>query len=252
MTNPPVDSTMNMTQNPPTSAASEALLDNLLREIQQAPSAPKLAQAVQNLADQQLLGGIDALIEALSYNNPGAAVAAVDGLVKLGKVAVTPLLEKLDGHNYSARAWAIRAIALIGDARGLATLLQALREDFALSVRRAAAKGIGALHWQEISATERDDAQRQAWTALQQSLTDEEWVVRYAVVVGLQLLAEAVATDPEGHGDLAPQQLAAKRELITAIGQDLDSRITQEPEIAVQARLALALEIIERLKVDLV
>ena len=76
--------------------------------------------------------------------------------------------------------------------------------------------------------------------------------MRYAVVVGLQLLAEAVATDPEGHGDLAPQQLAAKRELITAIGQDLDSRITQEPEIAVQAILALALEIIERLKVDLV
>ncbi len=243
MTNPMVNSTSDLTLSASVAdEASEALLHSLLREIEQAGSAPKLAQAVQNLADQKLVGGIGALIEALSYNNPGAAVAAVDGLVKLGKIAVAPLLEKLDGHNYSARAWAIRAIALIGDPRGLDTLLQALREDFALSVRRAAAKGIGALHWEEISVSERYDAQCQAFTTLRHGLHDEEWVVRYAVVVGLQLLAQAVATDHED-----PDRRTAKTELLSSMGQELKSLIDQEPEVAVKARLTLAVDVLTSL-----
>ncbi len=168
----------------------------------------------------------------------------MDGLVKLGKIAVAPLLEKLDGHNYSARAWAIRAIALLGDPRGLDTLLQALREDFALSVRRAAAKGIGAIHWSEIPASERYNAQSQAFVTLRDGLKDEEWVVRYAVVVGLQLLAVAVATDQEtSHAN-------AQQELLTSIHHELNALIATEPEVAVKARLTLAVEVVKSLTFD--
>ena len=42
---------------------------------------------------------------------PGAALAAVDGLIAIGPEAVPPLLGTLDARNYGARAWAVRALA---------------------------------------------------------------------------------------------------------------------------------------------
>ena len=134
------------------------------------------------------------LIEALSYNNPGAAVASVDGLILLGSAAVPSLLELLDMHNYTARAWAIRALAGIGDPRGLVTLLGVATADFAMSVRRAAVKGLGTMKWHWFPDELREIAQEEALDALLfVAQQDEEWVVRYASVVGLQSLAIAIA-----------------------------------------------------------
>ena len=65
---------------------------------------------------------IATLVQVLGFNNPGAAVAAVDGLIALGSPAVEPLLSRLDPRNYGARAWAVRALAGIGDVRGLELL----------------------------------------------------------------------------------------------------------------------------------
>jgi len=45
-----------------------------------------------NFQDATIEAGIPTLIAALSYNNPGAAVAAIDKLVQLGDMAVEPLL----------------------------------------------------------------------------------------------------------------------------------------------------------------
>ena len=64
--------------------------------------------AVRELAAATDPDAIPTLIKVLAYNNPGAAVAAVDGLVALGSTAVPTLLELIDGYNYGARAWAIR------------------------------------------------------------------------------------------------------------------------------------------------
>ena len=168
-------------------------IDNqLIRAVEQADSSQGLIDAVNNLAIAQIEEAIPTLIKVLGYNNPGAAVAAVDGLVQLGESAVLPLLEKLDGYNYGARAWAIRALAGIGDPRGLDILLEAAANDFSFSVRRGAARGLGVMHWQKLPAAEISDAQLLAFKTLLQVSQDSEWVVRYAAVVGLQGLAKAI------------------------------------------------------------
>lgn len=167
-------------------------LDALVAAVEAADSAAKLLDAVRDLANSGLVGAVPTLTAALSYNNPGAAVAAVDGLIKIGEPAVAGLLDQLDRHNYTARAWAIRALAGIGDPRGLTTLLGAATADFSMSVRRAAARGLGTLKWQQFAAEELEIAQAEALDALLFVCEDEEWVVRYAAVTGLQALAVAI------------------------------------------------------------
>lgn len=169
-------------------------LSQLIQAVEDADSSKLLLEAVQNLADAQLEGAIPILVEALSYNNPGAAVASVDGLIKLGDPAVPALLELLDTHNYTARSWAIRALAGIGDPRGLITLLGVATADFAMSVRRAAVKGLGMMKWHWFPDEVREMAQEEALDALLfVAQQDEEWVVRYAAVVGLESLAITIA-----------------------------------------------------------
>jgi phycocyanobilin lyase beta subunit len=97
-------------------------------------------------------------------------------------------------HNYTARAWAIRALAGIGDPRGLVTLLGVATADFAFSVRRAAVKGLGMMKWDWFPDDVCDMAQEEALDALLfVAQQDEEWVVRYAAVVGLESLAITIA-----------------------------------------------------------
>lgn len=169
-------------------------LPTLIQAVDAAGSANTLLDAVEDLADAQLTGAIPKLVEVLGYNNPGAAVAAVEGLIQLGEPAVAPLLEQLDQHNYTARAWAIRALSGIGDPRGLITLLGAATADFSMSVRRAAARGLGNMQWQWFPLTLLEIAQEEALEALLfVAQQDEEWIVRYSAVVGLQSLARAIA-----------------------------------------------------------
>ena len=174
-------------------------LSQLIQAVEEADSSKLLLESVQNLATARLEGAIPILIDALSYNNPGAAVAAVDGLILLGDPSVPALLELLDMHNYTARSWAIRALAGIGDPRGLITLLGVATADFAMSVRRAAVKGLGMMKWHWFPDELREMAQEEALDALLfVAEQDEEWVVRYAAVVGLQSLGIITAnTKPE-------------------------------------------------------
>ncbi|MDA0673674.1 MAG: HEAT repeat domain-containing protein [Cyanobacteria bacterium] len=166
-------------------------VQTLIQAVEAADSAAGLVQAVRALAMVQEAAAIPTLIAVLGFNNPGAAVAAVDGLVQLGAISVPALLEQLDGYNYGARAWAIRALALIGDPRALTVLVETARGDFALSVRRAAAKGLGNIQWQAMVPEEAEPAQAAAQAALLVALQDPEWVVRYAAVVGLSGLVAA-------------------------------------------------------------
>lgn len=182
-------------------------LSQLIQAVEESDSSKLLLEAVQNLADAQLEGAIPILIEALSYNNPGAAVASVDGLIKLGYPSVPALLELLDMHNYTARSWALRALSGIGDPRGLVTLIGVATADFAMSVRRAAVKGLGTMKWAWFPDEMRDIAQEEALDALLfVAQQDEEWVVRYAAVVGLQSLAITIAdTHPEWRSEIQTQ-----------------------------------------------
>lgn len=212
-------------------------LSQLIQAVEEADSSKLLLEAVQNLADARLEGAIPILIEALSYNNPGAAVASVDGLILLGSVAVPSLLNLLDMHNYTARAWAIRALAGIGDPRGLVTLLGVATADFAMSVRRAAVKGLGSMKWHWFPDELREVAQEEALDALLfVAQQDEEWVVRYAAVVGLQSLAIAIChTHPDWRSEIQTQfnlmscndEVLAIRGRVWLAQQKLEQRIKQ-------------------------
>ncbi|OCR02092.1 phycobilisome maturation protein [Oscillatoriales cyanobacterium USR001] len=196
----------------------------LIRAVEKADSANGLLNAVKALTEAGSDSAIPTLIAVLGYNNPGAAVAAVDGLIQLGEAAVLPLLEQLDGYNYGARAWAIRALAGIGDPRGLNILLDAAVNDFALSVRRAATRGLGTIHWEKLPPEELVDAQLKACQTLLQASQDPEWVVRYAAVGGLQALAvEALKSN------WLPEVLARFEEIIKT-----------DDTLAVRARAMLA------------
>ena len=186
-----------------------ASVSPLIQAVEQANTATALLVATARLASQ--LAGDDppapaaiaALVQVLGFNNPGAAVAAVDGLIACGEAAVAPLLDNLDAHNYGARAWAVRALAGIGDVRGLELLEQALGGDIGPSVRRAAARGLGQLRCGALPAQERREVRERALTALEAAAGDGEWVVRYAVVVGLESLIH----------DLKPETDSSERDL---------------------------------------
>ncbi|MGL5033698.1 MAG: HEAT repeat domain-containing protein [Microcystaceae cyanobacterium] len=169
-------------------ATTEGDLKALIVAVDQADSSEKLVLAVRNLAQTRDPEAIPTLITVLRYNNPGAAVAAVDGLVAIGQRVIPTLLENIDGYNYGARAWATRVFAGIGDVRALEILLDAATNDFALSVRRAAAQGLGNLQWQDIPPVQAKADQQRVLETLVQVATDREWIVRYAAIAGLQAL----------------------------------------------------------------
>lgn len=194
----------------------------LIRAVEQADSPESLSQAVWALAAARQEAAIPTFIRVLGYNNPGAAVAAVEGLVKLGEAAVPSLLEQIDGYDYGARAWSIRALSQIGDPRALDILTGAAESDFALSVRRTAAKGLGSISWSQLPAEEVSAAQAKALETLLQVCQDSEWIVRYAAVVGLQALAAT--------------QLDYKQRVQVHF-QQLDK---SEPDLTVRARAQMA------------
>ncbi|AFZ33037.1 PBS lyase HEAT domain protein repeat-containing protein [Gloeocapsa sp. PCC 7428] len=169
----------------------------LIRAVEQADSAPRLVAAVRDLAAAEVAAGISTLIAVLGYNNPTAAVAAVQGLIQIGSPAVQPLIEQLDDYNYGARAYAIRALAAIADPRALDILLASAATDFAPSVRRAAAKGLGNLRWSELSTQQQTAAQAKALETLAFIAQDADWSIRYAAVVGLQGLATTSELTPQ-------------------------------------------------------
>lgn len=167
---------------------NDTLTLGLIQAVEEADSSDKLLDAVRALAEARQKTAIETLIAALGYNNPGAAVAAVDGLVALGEIAVEPLLQKIDDYNYGARAWSVRALAGIGDPRGLEILLTAAETDFSLSVRRAAARGLGCIRWSNMESNLVQENQQKVFKVLLRVCQDPEWVVRYAAVFGLHFL----------------------------------------------------------------
>jgi phycocyanobilin lyase beta subunit len=173
-------------------STGDPLVASLVEAVRRADSALGLLQATQALAAAGHPDGAACLVEVLGFNNPGAAVAAVDGLIAIGVPAVDTILANLDGFNYGARAWTVRALAGIGDVRGLDVLEDALGRDIGPSVRRAAARGLGQLNLEPLAADERPPIAERCLRALVAGCSDGEWVVRYAVAVGLEALAPAL------------------------------------------------------------
>ena len=201
--------------------------EKLIEAVENADSAIRLLKAVANLAQVRSPKAIPTLTDVLKYNNPGAAVAAVEGLINIGEPAVPYLLDNLDDYNYGARAWSIRVFAGIGDPRALDLLLKAAINDFSLSVRRAAARGLGFIKWSQLPSNQINSAQKKVLDTLVLVTQDGEWVVRYASVVALEQLALTLA--------------ASENDFFSTIVTSLEDLINFESEIAVKARIKLAL-----------
>lgn len=199
-------------------------LAQLIRAVDEADSSAKLVGAVRSLAAARDPGAIPTLMAALGYNNPGAAVAAVDGLVALGESAVEPMLAQVDGYNYTARSWALRALSQIADPRALELLLAAAETDFAPSVRRAAAQGLGSLRWERMASAQIPTARDRILGVLTTNATDLEWVVRYAAIAGLEGLAKGQPV------------------LIDSIQGILQDRSLNDAELVVRLRAQWAIE----------
>jgi len=210
---------------PPTSVPAVA---DLVRAVQQADSAMGLLQATQALAALAHPEAAACLVEVLGFNNPGAAVAAVDGLIAIGVPAVDTILTNIDGYNYGARAWAVRALAGIGDVRGLEVLEDALGKDIGPSVRRAAARGLGQLRLQQLQRDHQRLITARCLQALVDGCRDGEWVVRYAVAMALESLAPALA-----------EQQEQRQRLEQALVQLHRNPAEEAPVVRLRAELAL-------------
>jgi phycocyanobilin lyase beta subunit len=166
------------------------MTEELIRAIDQAETPAQMVKAVQNLAAAKDPVAIPTLIAVFGYNNPAAAVVAANALTEFGEIAVPELLANIDDYNYGARAYSIRTLAAIADPRALDVLVSTAATDFAPSVRRAAAKGLGNLHWHKLTLTDRQTAIKRALETLLFISQDPDWSIRYAAVVGLQALAK--------------------------------------------------------------
>ena len=202
----------------------EQTVQSLIQAVDEADSAEKLVKAVRALAQLQHEEAIPTLTTVLRYNNPGAAIAAVEGLVSLGEVTVPYLLDNIDGYNYGARAWATRVLAGIGDPRALEVLIDAATSDFSFSVRRGAVKGLGNLKWQNLPETDAVSALEKVLLTLATVALDTEWVVRYAAIAGLE--------------SFAMKQVALRAEVI----EKLTELSMTETEFIVKTRILWALE----------
>jgi len=191
-------------------------LADLITAIEQASSPNQLIQAVQALADQRSAEAIPQLIKVLGYNNPTAAVLAMRGLIALGSTAVPDLLALMDDYNYSARAYTVRALATIADARALDCLTSCALKDFAPSVRRAAIKGLGCI----VKKSGDRSLCLAILDTLQLILKDEDWSMRYAAIASLSYF---------------PAHILESRQILQAVLQG-------ESDLVVKARLHLALQ----------
>lgn len=203
----------------------------LIQAVDQADSPERLVAAVTALVAAHTDLAIPALIAVLGYNNPAAAAIALQGLVQLGDQAVPQLIEQLDDYNYGARAYSVRALAAIGHPQALDLLQNAAESDFAPSVRRAAARGLGQLRWSLLPLPEQLSRQQQVYQTFLTLLADDDWSIRYAAVVGLQGLGSATGIDTE----LTTQ---IHQQLVQLQATDRDSAI----QLRVQQALAQLLE----------
>ncbi|BAZ30823.1 phycocyanobilin lyase beta subunit [Cylindrospermum sp. NIES-4074] len=193
------------------------MTEELIRAVTQADTPARMVSAVQNLAAAKDPAAIPTLIAVFGYNNPAAAAIAVAALTELGEQAVPQLLAQIDDYNYGARAYSIRTLAAIADPRAIDVLITAATTDFAPSVRRAAARGLGNLHTANLSFSQ----SQTALSALLFISQDSDWSIRYAAVVGLQALANVA-------------------EIQQPIRARLKEMLANDAEKAVRARVLLA------------
>ncbi|MGQ9836503.1 MAG: HEAT repeat domain-containing protein [Cyanobacteriota bacterium] len=170
----------------PAAQVPSTAVAQLAAELEQATSPEELLRVVRALGALGQVEAIPLLIRAFGFNQPAVGEAALEEVLRFGELAVKLLLEQIDGFDYGARAYSVRALARIGHGDAYGFLVEVIRSDFAPSVRRAAVRGLG-----RVAAQRPLSDQEQTLLLLQQCLSDADWGVRYAAVGALTDLARS-------------------------------------------------------------
>ena len=188
-------------------------LRDAIEALDRAGSTPELVAATRALCNLDDPEAAETLVKVLGFNNPAVASVATQGLIQLGRDVVPTLLVSMDARNYGARAWVVKALAALRDPRGLDLLEHALEADIAPSVRRSATRGLAELECDLASA---DNQLNRCFQGLLKAGQDDEWVVRYAAVFGLE---HRVLNAPLG--DSPVDQVEAMLRLLASDGEDV-------------------------------
>jgi len=188
-------------------------LRDAIEALDRARSTPELVAATRALCNLDDPEAAATLVKVLGFNNPAVASVATQGLIQLGRDVVPTLLVSMDARNYGARAWVVKALAALRDPRGLDLLEHALEADIAPSVRRSATRGLAEL---ECDLTSANNQLNRCFRGLLKAGQDDEWVVRYAAVFGLE---HRVLNAPLG--DSPVDQVKAMLRLLASDGEDV-------------------------------
>jgi phycocyanobilin lyase subunit beta len=146
----------------------------LTQKVETAQNEEELRVAIEQLIATRSSEVIPVLIRSLRCTNSAICDVIVEGLVSYGEPAVPVIIKNLDDHDYAARYQGIRALVQLAHPDSFDTFVWGLTEDFAPSVRRASAKGLGVLQ------------DPRAIPVLLSMINDPDWAVRYAVVIALE------------------------------------------------------------------
>lgn len=239
-------------------ALTPALRDDVSYIVSGPDSPAALIESMRRITEQVAAAGaggdgddavVPVLVDSLGYNNPISANMAVDALVNVyGRRAVPTLLRGVAAFNYAVNAYALRALARIGDASVAAVATKCALRGPIPNVRRAAVRCLGALRYDEPAslraciddglepggADDGDGAPADgagsaadAADTLLALLDDSDWTVRYAAMPSLQRLIDSGQCD------------AARRE---TFHDQLREHAANDADEAVRTRAVLALQ----------
>lgn len=240
-----IDYQIDLSALPPSLAARIAY-------IQSGPDSPtELIRAAEEIAAASSAHPetLPVLVDMLGFNNPVAANVAVSALAAARAPAVPALLRGVAAFNYAVNAYALRALARIGDPAVADVALACAARGPIPNVRRAACRALAALRYERAP-----DAARAFALLLRLADAEPDWGVRYAAIAALEQFARPDL--------LAPELAAAAVEVVGAAGsgrarvrfaavEEADGPEPAElPDVpsdpTVAARAVVALEVLER------
>lgn len=224
-----------------------------VRYVQQGPDSPTdFIAAAKEIAENtpQYPAVLPVLVDMLGFNNPVAAGLAIEALARADRFAVPVLLTGVAAFNYAVNAYALRALARIGDPTTMDVCTACAVRGPIPNVRRAACRALGALHFENVT-----DATTAFTTLVALADGEPDWGVRYAAIVALERFHALHFIDAPHAEDvlnvLRATEMGRSRvtQHVLPIVQSSPDEIVVDP--AVSARAAVALDILNDRFLDL-
>lgn len=217
-------------------------LSERVKAIQRGPESPlELIAAAKDIAAAAPTNPqtLPVLVDMLGYNNPVAARIAVEALVKGGKSSIEPLLTGVGAFNYAVNAYALRALAGVGDPSVAAVCVACAKKGPIPGVRRAACAAIASLRFADV------DSATNAYEVLLRIADGEpDWGVRYAAVVGLERFkaSELLSDEVRANGVRVLEGILSGERVFSVDNEEEDGEegeLKSDPTVIARATVAL-------------